>query len=162
LTWTTAEGLFQEEGARILALWDTLPPERLTERVLIRRFPGIEDSSRYWSAAMTVEHLNIVGTGIRHAIAVLRRGEVPTGPARIEDVKPKGEVEPTTVRAEFVQLLADFASVKEPPIPRGEGPRYTHPWFGLMDAYQWHCLVCVHQGLHRKQIEAIRVGLGVS
>src|SRR5688500_9049812 len=86
LTWATAARLFQEEGAKILAIWDAMPPARLTERVLIRRLRGLEDSSRYWSAAMTVEHLNIVGPGIRAAVAMLRRGEVPPRVARVENV----------------------------------------------------------------------------
>ena len=33
---------------------------RVGRRVLIRRPPGLEDSSRYWSAFMTLEHLRIV------------------------------------------------------------------------------------------------------
>src|SRR5205814_3099947 len=107
LTWEAAARLFQEEGARILAVWDALPAERLTERVLIRRFRGIEDSSRYWSAAMTVEHLNVVGAGVRQIISGLRRGEAHARPVRIEDVKPRGEAAPAEVRAAFVRLLAE-------------------------------------------------------
>jgi hypothetical protein len=164
LSWAAAARLFQDEGARILAIYDALPAERLNERVLIRRFAGMEDSSRYWSAALTVEHLNIVGVGIRRTIDSLRRGEVPARTARVEDVKPRGETAPAVVRSEFVRLLADAASAEagEPPIARGEGPRYAHPWFGPIDVYQWHCLLGIHQGLHRKQIEAIRSGLGAS
>ena len=164
LDWHAASRLFQEEGASVLAIWDALPADRLGERVLIRRFAGIEDSSRHWSAAMTVEHLNIVGTGIRRTIASLRRGEAPSRPARVEDVKPRGEIPPAEVRAAFVRLLADAAeaSAVEAPVPPGQGPRFSHPWFGLIDAYQWNCLLGLHQGIHRKQIEAIRRGLGAS
>src|SRR5262245_33569829 len=99
LTWAAAGQLFQDEGARILAIWDALPAARLSERVLIRRFAGIEDSSRFWSAAMTVEHLNIVGSGIRRIISSLRRGKVPDRVTRVEDVKPRGEAAPTDVRS---------------------------------------------------------------
>jgi hypothetical protein len=164
LTWDAAAQRFQEEGARILVIWDALPAERLGERVLVRRLAGIEDSSRYWSAAMTVEHLNIVGAGIRQAISGLRRGEVPARAARIEDVKPRGEAAPAEVRSAFVRLLADAAEAEavESAIPRGTGPRYAHPWFGPIDAYQWHCLLTLHQGIHRRQLEAIRDGLGAS
>jgi hypothetical protein len=164
LTWAAAAQLFQEEGAKILTVWDALPPERLGERVLIRRLAGIEDSSRFWSVAMTVEHLNIVGSNIRQTIFNLRRGEVPARRARTEDVKPRGEIAPAEVRAEFSRLLAQATSAEgvEPPVPRSVGPRYAHPWFGPIDAHQWHCLLGLHQRLHRKQIEAIRAGLGVS
>jgi hypothetical protein len=163
LTWAAAGALFQVEGAKILAIWDGLPAEKLTERVLVRRLTGLEDSSRHWSAAMTVEHLNIVGAGIRRTIGSLRQGSIPAKVARVEDVKPKGEADPAEVRAEFVGLLEESAAAEksEPPIPRGQGPRYNHPWFGPINAHQWHCLLGIHQGLHRKQLEAIRAGLGV-
>ena len=158
--WAGAARQFQEEGTKILAIWDALPAERLAERVLIRRFPGIEDSSRYCSVAMTVEHLNIVGRGIRQIIGSLRQGQIPDRVTRIEDVKPQGVIAPNEVRSEFVRLLSDVASAEaiELAIPRSQGPKYAHPWFGPIDAYQWHCLLGLHQGIHRKQIEAIRKG----
>jgi hypothetical protein len=99
LRWEGAGRLFQAEGAKVLALWDALPADRLTERVLIRRLPGIEDSSRYWSVAMTIEHLNIVGFGIGLTTRGLRRGQLPSRPARVEDVKPRGETPPAEVQA---------------------------------------------------------------
>lgn len=164
LSWESAGKLFQDEGTRILAVWDTLPAERLGERVLIRRIAGIEDSSRYWSAAMTVEHLNVVGTGIIRTISKLRQGEVPDRRVRIEDVKPRGEEAPSSVRSTFIGLLAEVTTMVAdyPPMRGGDGPRYAHPWFGPIDAFHWYCLLGLHQGIHRKQIEAIREGLGSS
>lgn len=161
VTWVDSARVFQEEGTRALAVWDEIPESRLTERVLIRRFPGIEDSSRFWSAEMTLEHLVIAGTGIRQIVGCLRGGQVPDRPARIQDVKPKGAISPVESRDEFIRFLAETA-VEEaslPPIPRGEGPRFIHPWFGPFDAFQWHYLLGHHQGLHRRQLEAIRDGL---
>ena len=105
MTWGSAAEAFQTEGAKILAIWDGLPPDRLTQRVLIKRFPGIEDSSRHWSLAMTVEHLNIVGPALMGVIASLRAGKTPAGAARVADVKPKGELEPATIRSDFVRVL---------------------------------------------------------
>jgi hypothetical protein len=157
LVWAGANRLFQDEGARILAIWDSLPSERLNEQTLIDRVRGIEDSSRFWSVAMTVDHLNIVGSGIRGIIGRLRRGESPNRIVRVEDVKPRGEKDPAEVRVEFVKLLE--AAKADSPISRGEGSRLAHPWFGLLDAFQWHCFLGLHQRIHRKQIEAIRDGL---
>ncbi len=162
LTWDTAAKLFQDEGAKVLALWDAVPAGRHGERVLVRRIAGMEDSSRHWSAAMTVEHLNVVGAGLRQIIAALRRGVVPDRVARVEDVKPRGEGAPAAVRDEFVRLLADAAAdAALPPVPRGTGPKFRHPWFGPIDAFRWHCLLGVHQRIHRRQLEAIAAGLGV-
>lgn len=158
LDWAAAAALFQSEGEKILALWDSLPADRLAERVLVPRLRGLEDSSRYWSVAMTVEHLNTVGFGVRGVIAGLRRGELPDRPARIEDVKPRGELPPAAVRADFARLLTE-AAVAEPPVPRGTGLRVRHPWFGPLDASRWHCLLGIHHRIHRVQIEAIRAGL---
>jgi len=30
-----------------------------------------------------------------------------------------------------------------------------HPWFGEMNAHQWHCLAAMHQSVHRKQMQRI-------
>ena len=34
--------------------------EAFTKPVLIKRLPGLEDSSRNWSAEMTMEHIQVV------------------------------------------------------------------------------------------------------
>jgi hypothetical protein len=164
LTWAAAAQQFQDEGAKVLAMWDATPAEKLGERVLVRRIAGMEDSSRHWSVAMTVEHLTMVGSGIRGVIGQLRRGEVPNRTARTADFKPKGTAPHAEVRAAFERLLADAAAAtqSEPPIPPGVGPRFPHPWFGPLGAHQWHCLLGLHQSIHRQQIEKIRVGLGLS
>lgn len=163
LDWAAASRLFQEEGAKILAIWDALPAGRLEERILIRRVFGIEDSSRFWSAAMTVEHLNIVGGGVRRILALLRQGKIPRRPLRVEEVKPQGKLPAAQVRADFVRLLAEAERIDamEPPIPPGTGPRCAHPWMGPVDAHQWHCFLPLHMQIHREQIEAIRRGLSV-
>lgn len=157
LDWTRSGRLFQREGQKVLALFDALPAGRRTEPVLIPRLRGMEDSSRNWSAAMTVEHLNIVGTAFLGIIASLRAGKVPTGRASTADVKPRGQETPEETRAKFVQLLADSAGADQlPPLLPGVGPRYGHPWFGPMEAHRWHVLNGIHQGIHRQQLEAIR------
>lgn len=158
LDWAAAGRQFRDEGAKVLALWDAFPADRLGERVLIDRIQGIEDSSRFWSVAMTVEHLNIVGTGIRRILAGLRLGQAPAQAARVADVKPRGELPPSEVRAAFARLLAAAATsdATEPAVPRGTGALAPHPWFGPLDAHHWHCLLGIHQRIHRKQIEAIR------
>ena len=158
LDWPRAAEMFQREGEKVLALWDALtPPERLAERVLIPRLRGIEDSSRDWSVAMTVEHLNIVGNAFLEIIQELRAGRVPPAVASTASVKPRGATPPAEVRAAFVRMLADAVSVGRLPAPTQEELRakYRHPWFGPIDAHAWHCLNGIHQRLHRTQIESI-------
>src|SRR5262245_52115078 len=50
---------FRTEADRVLALARSLDPADATRRVLIPRLAGLEDSSRYWSVCMTLEHLCI-------------------------------------------------------------------------------------------------------
>ena len=160
LDWTRSGRLFQKEGEKVLAVFDALPTDRRTERVLIPRVRGMEDSSRNWSAAMTVEHLNIVGRAFLNVIASLRAGNIPARKVSTADVKPRGEETPEETRAKFVQLLADSATAdKLPPMLPGVGPSYLHPWFGPMEAHRWHALNGIHQGIHRQQLEAIRTAL---
>ena len=33
--------------------------------------------------------------------------------------------------------------------------KFAHPWFGAMNAEDWHLLAGIHMSIHRKQIEAI-------
>jgi hypothetical protein len=53
----------------ILRLVQACPMEIARKRVLIRRLPGLEDSSRYWSVYMTLDHLRIVNLAIAEAIS---------------------------------------------------------------------------------------------
>lgn len=157
MDWAMAARLFQREGEKVLARWDACSPDQLTVPTLIPRISGIEDSSRFWSVAMTVEHLNIVGFGVLEIIAGLRQGRTFERAPRVQDVKPRGEQPPAETRANFVRLLSDAANASaERPILPGEGPCAPHPWFGPMDAHRWHCLNGIHQRIHRQQIEAIR------
>jgi hypothetical protein len=157
LTWPTAHELFLAEGRNVLALWDATPPDKLTQPVLIRRIVGIEDSSRYWSVVMTVEHLNIVGGRMKFIINSLLQGEVPDRTPNTADVKPTGTIPPAQVRAEFERMLAEPAR-QAPPAP--SSAQLAHPWFGPLGTFEWHCLRGMHQGIHRKQIEAIHRGMG--
>src|SRR5579871_6170223 len=54
------------------------PEEEGRRRVLIRRLPGMEDSSRYWSVFMTVEHVAIVTTAVAGIMRELSAGRIPT------------------------------------------------------------------------------------
>ncbi len=161
LDWAAAARLFQTEGQQVLRLWDEADHDRLRQRVLIARFPGIEDSSRNWSIAETVEHLNIVGDSILQTLDLLERGQTPDEIVRIEDVKPQGRASAEDVRQRFVVLLDRVAAfeAQATPTPRGAGSRYPHPWFGPLGRFEWHCLLGLHQRIHRRQIERIVQGL---
>lgn len=159
LSWAGAAGLYRREGEKILALWEATDPDRLGERTLIPRLRGIEDSSRDWSVAMTVEHLCIVGEMIVATAGALRAGAVPPVPAvGTADVKPLGIATPSETHARFLALLAAAAELGAQPEPTADElrARFPHPWFGLINAHRWHCVNAIHQRLHRQQVESIR------
>jgi hypothetical protein len=55
---------FQRERGRIRLSIGDLSPDACAQRVLIPRLRGLEDSSRYWSVWMTLDHLRIVHRSI--------------------------------------------------------------------------------------------------
>ena len=120
---------------------------------------GIEDSSRYWSAAMVLEHLIEVGSRIAVGIVELTQGNPVTVKVDIADVKPKGG-KGVQIIEDFQQFVGDYASMISKDVgDRQCKARHPHPWFGELTAHQWACLGAVHQTIHRKQLERIVAGL---
>jgi hypothetical protein len=143
------------ERDRILALAAGAGEADNSRRVLVPRLRGMEDSSRYWSVFMVLEHLAIVNGGVAAALRELAAGRVPSGEVRTAEVKPRPAAGPESVEA--FQRSCDLVMRVMGTIddPRAT-PKYAHPWFGPFDAGQWHHMVAFHMRLHRKQIEAIR------
>jgi hypothetical protein len=128
-------------------------------RVLIPRIPGLEDSSRYWSVWMTLDHLRIVHESLAHLIGELVREVTPPGAASTAAVKPNANVGPEVVAA-FEASCDKLASVLAASPNLDTQARYPHPWFGPLNAAGWHALTGVHMRIHRVQIERIVTGLG--
>jgi DinB superfamily len=154
-SWNAALDRFRAEGERVLDLVQPLSPPRLTERVLIERIRGIEDSSRFWSPAMVLDHLVIVGDAIGSVIVSLARGERPPGEASVAAVKPNRAAGPELV-GRFRELLARYPRLLAEQVKsRDSRTTYPHPWFGELNARQWNVLAAFHQGIHRRQLLAI-------
>ena len=157
-SWDKAVAAFQAEGQKVIALVEPLSAEQLQRRVLVKAPMGIEDSSRYWSASMVLEHLIEVGSRIAVGIVELTHGSPVTVKADIADVKPKGGKGGQIVQ-DFRQFLGDYSRIVSEDIgDRNSKSRHPHPWFGDLNAHQWACLGAVHQSIHRKQMERIVVG----
>lgn len=151
-----ALALFDQEATKLLALAKDLTPEQLARRVLVPPQRGLEDSSRYWSVAMVLEHLVIVGDAMAGFAVALSRGEIPPGRVAIAEVKPAGTQEALAAVAAFEAMLARVhALLATRHTPLAAKPRYAHPWFGPLTAHQWMCLLALHQRVHRQQAEAI-------
>ena len=149
-----ASARFAHEHGRIRELIRPLNAETGARRVLIARPKGLEDSSRYWSVWMTLDHLRIVHREMAQVIARLARGEQIPGQASTAAVKPDPAVTQLVVTefhaacAELTQTVAAIPDLRTP-------VRYTHPWFGPLDAAGWHILSAGHLRIHRHQIELI-------
>jgi hypothetical protein len=145
---------FRDQREAIAAMCATVPEPVLGERVLIPRLRGLEDSSRYWSVYMTLEHLRIVNESITGVIRTLTQGNVPPGRVSTAEVKPREgagseAVRPYEASCEgYLQLLSLAASMRT-------NVRYPHPWFGPLDAHGWYAMGAMHMGIHAAQIREI-------
>jgi hypothetical protein len=149
---TTA--LIRDERRRIGALVETCPAALRSERVLIPRPRGLEDSSRFWSVLMTLDHLRIVNGSVVVAVNELVAGRVPSRTASTAAVKPSPDVTDSVVVAfesSCDALLAAGANAATLHTPS----RYRHPWFGPLDAFGWKFMGAYHLGLHRGQLATI-------
>ena len=155
VSWNLARRLFQREGRSILQIAEGLSEGELRTRVLIPRLRGIEDSSRFWSPAMTLAHLIIVGDAVSRIIIQLGGNRQPERAVRIEDVKPDPDSGPEMV-AKYRKLLARFdRRMTDTGLNRRSRLTHVYPWVGPLTAHQWLNLAAVHQRLHRKQIRSI-------
>ena len=155
---TEAGATFSREQEAILALLQDRSPAELSRRVLIKRLPGLEDSSRHWSLLMVLDHLRIVNRDIGEVIGCLAAGRLPDREASIAGVKPSPDVAQAVI-GEFGQGCRDFT---ESVARLGElrtRLKFAHPWFGPMDAAAWHFMTGFHMRLHRRQMELILRGL---
>ncbi len=145
---------FEGERGRVRGLIEGLSPEMGGRRVLIKRPAGMEDSSRYWSVWMTLDHLRIIHVAMARIIKGLGNGTPPPGQASTAAVKPSVDVDERVkgaYEASCDELLAAAAAVKN----LETAARYEHPWFGPMDAKGWYGLAGTHLKIHRVQIERI-------
>ncbi|MEM1157941.1 MAG: hypothetical protein AAF649_06415 [Verrucomicrobiota bacterium] len=158
-SWNRSELVYKQESDLILNDCVHLHPEDLTKPILIDRIMGIEDSSRYWSVSMTLEHLMIVGEAVRTTIISLSRGYAPDFVADTAAVKPVGKY-----GHEVIELFRGFVDdyvwkIQEKAEDRNSATTFEHPWFGPLTAYQWVVMGAMHQRIHRRQIERICAGL---
>lgn len=148
----------EQGSSEVLSLVESLSPEQASQRVLIERLRGLEDSSRYWSIYMALEHMRIVNNVVADAIRDLGNGKVPSRVASTAVVKPRETAGPENVGkfAASCQRVHDAAAGLR---NLRTTAKYAHPWFGRLDAKGWYLLAAVHTHLHRQQIELIIRGL---
>jgi len=149
---------FQAERGRIRELLRGFDAATGSRQVLIRRPPGLEDSSRNWSMWMTFDHLRIIHGQFIRIIRALTSGEVPEGQASTAAVKPSPDADASAVDAYESSCEALLAVVAAAPDLQTT-VRFVHPWFGPLNAFGWYALAGSHLAIHRVQMERIIAGL---
>jgi hypothetical protein len=124
-----------------------------TMQILVPRLRGLEDSSRFYSPAMVIEHVALVDSGIAETVRILASGQVPSYQVSTADVKPHPEMMwqkavemlATASQSFMVSLNSDFTSTAT----------LAHPWFGGLTAWQWAQLTVIHHKIHQRQLETM-------
>ena len=151
---------FLRMNDRVLQEVESIRPEDRTRKVLVPSQAGLEDSSRYWSAILVLEHLLIVGESMRGVILALGAGREPKGKADTARVKPTGVPDAEEVLGRFRELGPSIArDLSAPDLDRNSPVRFHHPWFGPIRALQWEWLLQAHTRIHLQQLRAIKKGL---
>lgn len=156
--WEVETARFHDTTHAILRIAEQMNNEQLQKRVLVPRLRGIEDSSRYWSAAMTLEHVMIVGMGVRDIIIRLSNGQMPPGRADTARVKPQGKLPAQTVLDNYKNFAITLIPQIETAVPAAKRDgtiTYDHPWFGAFTLRQWHWMLAEHNAIHLRQLQEI-------
>ncbi len=159
ISWEHALDIFVNEGEKVLSLARSMEKDKLFERVLVPKLFGLEDNSRYYSVAMVIEHLIIVGTALKKRIPLLSQGKNLDKEIKIEDYKPYMEIDDTIIDQYEIFLHGFLKEVEENVDNIYLENRHEHPWFGELKAKDWSVMGAIHQIVHRRQIEAIIRGL---
>jgi hypothetical protein len=159
ISWERAWDIYDKEGKKIIVLASKLDNKQLFSRILVPKLFGLEDNSRYYSVAMTIEHLLIVGGALQVRVPILSRGKKLNRYIKIEDVKPYKEIDENIVDNFQIFLNSYREKLKKNVENIHIDNTSTHPWFGEFNPKQWSILAMVHQIVHRRQIEAIVKGL---
>lgn len=149
-----ATALFEDERDQIRRLVRSFDEETGCRRVLIKRLRCMEDSSRFWSPFMTLDHLRITNDAFSSVIPALAAGIVPPHKASTAAVKPSADSGAEAVDA-FEKSCEKFLERTAKITDLHTATRYKHPWFGTLDAAGWHLVAGFHMSIHRRQLEEI-------
>lgn len=135
----------------------------LTKRVLVKRPNFVEDSSRYWSAAMLCNHIGKVNGALAKAIEsgfIAKAGLEYNPQDRLKAVKPeleKNDLQELDVFQQSVERIRKAVQIQSE--INLNSRQVPHPWFGNLTHLQWVWFAGFHMKIHAKQLEQIILGL---
>lgn len=131
-----------------------IPASQRAERVLVPRLRGLEDSSRFWSVLMTLDHMRIVNDRIAQTLTDLAANAPSPTVIGTADVKPSPAADESAVDA--FSLSLDQLIERADAIPSLDtAARYPHPWFGPLSGLGWFVMSAMHLRIHLQQIRKI-------
>lgn len=161
-TWESCETSFKKLHSLILKELESIPVDKAELRILVPPQKGLEDSSRYWSVKMLVEHLLIVGTQGQTAIIRLSKEEHMSELVSTADVKPLGEASYSLILDKFRNFSASLPDDLSSRVVNKESrSTLKHPWFGAFNSKQWYWLLGMHASIHLHQLKEIKKGLNL-
>ncbi|PHR58450.1 MAG: hypothetical protein COA44_03125 [Arcobacter sp.] len=152
LNWERGLSYFQKQVAEIVELVNGLDENTLSKQVLVPPMFALEDSSRFWSINMVLEHLVTVNLGTMEIVDLLsqeKKIERELGTAKVKPFK----------NTKHTKKLIVFEKAYSRMIKRNSKQVSTmtkdHPWFGSFNNTNWHSFIGIHNRLHKKQIQNI-------
>ena len=157
-SWAGNLNRFSRESEKIIHVCQKMNEQDFQTRILIPRLKGMEDSSRFWSVALTVDHLMITMRGMSMIALELGAGKTVDVNTDVAKVKPKQE----NVSGRD-QMMKQFREISDEVVGKlkaleknhSNKNRVMHPWFGQITCEGWVWVLAQHQAIHRKQIQLI-------
>ena len=150
--WESALLFLQKQIQEIVVLIEDLDEETMQKQVLVPRLFGLEDSSRFWSINMVVEHLVTVNLGTYEIVDQLNQEKsIPRelGTAKVKPFHNKSYTK------NLIFFDKAYARMIKKNTNKASKARKNHPWFGALNNYNWHSFIGLHNKLHKRQIQHI-------
>lgn len=158
--WEVSLKRFTRLHQKLKQEWAALDDATLTTPALVPPQRGLEDSSRYWSIALTARHLTIVGELMEKVIIELSHGRVFDKKVGTADVKPETDHNSRSSIEEYVKFADGVVERLTRSVGDQESPLvHEHPWFGDLRARDWLWVLAIHTSLHLRQIREIKKAL---
>jgi len=151
-SWEKALLFLQEQIEEIVALIEDLDEETMQKQVLVPPLFALEDSSRFWSINMVVEHLVTVDLGTYEIVDQLNQEKsIPRelGTAKVKPLHNK------TYTKNLIVFEKAYSRMIKKNKNKVSTAKKEHPWFGALNNYSWHAFIGLHHRLHKRQIQHI-------
>ena len=150
--WESSLSFLQKQIQEIVMLIEDLDEESMQKQVLVSRLFALEDSSRFWSINMVVEHLVTVNRGTYEIVDLLNQEKTVERELGTEKVKPYHNTNHTKNLIVFEKAYSRMIKKNK---NRVSNMTKEHPWFGSFNNYAWHAFIGFHNKLHKRQIQKI-------